>query len=495
MNRNEINSSWLILILFGLFAVNVQAQTFAEKEMVVKNVFDNLVNAYGNAKASPKLTLLPANQKEKVVAMYSNSPVPSIRVDEQLYDICQTIQADSLNALATILSHELAHYYNDHTFCSDYAFATRNRELLKSTKESKIEKETKADRDGIYYAMIAGYRPLQSFETVLNKIYKSYQLPVNLSGYPSLTERIKMIDYQTEEVKDLEAVYNAGLTLLYLNELPEAADCFNYLSMYFPSREVYNNLGVTTFLQAVQIMPVNGVDFIYPIDIDPVSRLYTANTRSAGSTKEPKELLKYAKRYFEKAQSLDPQYFPGYINLACVNTALANYDMALGVLNEAGDLKNKSEEQILHLKAIIRARQNKTDEALDLFEKIDSKDSLASYNFHLLKTTQESNHNFLKLDNYKRGWIGMLQEENQITTDCDPTFKTLTFSKVVKLNDDLIVRRNEDGNINIQLEEKNINTIISFRENKLAKGIRVINKSKGCLYLLNKTIAYEVARK
>ena len=93
------------------------------------------MNAYGNAKAPPKLILLPNTQKGRVVAFYSNVPQPSIQVDEQLFDICKKLKSDSLNALATIISHELAHYYNDHTFCSDYAFATKNKLLLNASKE------------------------------------------------------------------------------------------------------------------------------------------------------------------------------------------------------------------------------------------------------------------------------------------------------------------------------------------------------------------------
>jgi tetratricopeptide (TPR) repeat protein len=493
MNQIKISKpTFIVLFLFTLTS-NLFAQTFADKQKTVQKVFDNLVNAYGNAKAPPKLVLLPNTQKERVVAIYSNVPQPTIKVDEQLFDICKKLKSDSLNALATIISHELAHYYNDHTFCSDYAFATKNKLLLNASKESKIEKETKADRDGLFYAMIAGYQPLQSFETVLNTIYKTYKLPATLPGYPSLSERIKMINYQTEEVKDLQAVYDAGVTLLYLNELPKAADCFSYLSMYFPSREVYNNLGVANFLQAVQNNPEDTLNLIYPIDIDPVSRLYGSNTRGTDNQgKGYKELLKDAKRYFEKAQSLDPQYFPSYINLACTNTALKNYDMALGNLNEAAELKNKNEEQILHLKALINVKQNKIKEAFVLFEKIEKEDSLAAYNYHLVKTTLESNNSFIKIDNYKDGWLKSLQGENINNQTCNQEIIKNLFAKIIKVNDGLKIERTNSGSFIINMEDKNINAYTSSALNQATTGIEIINKTKGCIVLMNKTIAYEV---
>lgn len=493
MSQDKTSKSIFILLFLIALTANVYAQAFADKQKTVQKVFDNLVNAYGNVKAPPKLILLPNTQKERVVAVYSNVPQPSIQVDEQLFDICKKLKSDSLNALATIISHELAHYYNDHTFCSDYAFATKNKLLLNASKESKIEKETKADRDGLFYAMIAGYKPLQSFEKVLNGIYKTYRLPATLPGYPSLSERIKMINYQTEEVKDLQAIYITGLTLLYLNELPKAADCFSYLSMYFPSREVYNNLGVANFLQAVQNNPEDTSNLIYPIDIDPVSRLYGNNTRgSSNHTKSCKELLKDAKRYFEKAQSLDPAYFSSYINLACTNTALKNYDMALGNLNEAAEIKNKNEEQLFHLKAIINVKQNKIKDAFELFEKIINKDSLAAYNYHLVKIILDSNNSFIKIDNYKDAWLNNLQGKNTNNQNCEHELIKNSFAKIIKVSDGLTIERNNSGSFIINTEDKNINTFISPALNQTTTGIEIINKTKGCIVLMNKTVAYEV---
>jgi len=275
--------------------------------------------------------------------------------------------------------------------------------------------------------------------------------------------------------------------------LPKAADCFSYLSVYFPSREVYNNLGVANFLQAVQNNPEDTLNLIYPIDIDPVSRLYGNNTRgSSNQTKSCKELLKDAKRYFEKAQSLDPAYFSSYINLACTNTALKNYDMALGNLNEAAEIKNKNEEQLLHLKAIINVKQNKIKDAFELFEKIINKDSLAAYNYHLVKTILESNNSFIRIDNYKDAWLNNLQGKNTNNQNCEHELIKNSFAKIIKVSDGLIIERNNSGSFIINTEDKNINTFISPALNQTTTGIEIINKTKGCIVLMNKTIAYEV---
>lgn len=483
-----------LIFLFIFFAsLEMCAQTFANKKKMLQNVFDNIISAYGNAKAAPQLLLLPNSQKERVVAAYSSAGQPNIKVDEQLIDICLQLKIDSLNALATIVSHELAHYYNDDTFCSDYAFATKNKTLLKTSKESSIEKETKADRDGLFYAMIVGYQPLQSFEIVLNSIYKTYRLPANLPGYPTLTERKKIIKYQTEEVKNLQAVYNAGLVMLYLNYLSEAANCFSYLSMYFPSREVYNNLGVAKFLEAVQNNADDSLNIIYPIDIDPVSRLYVNNARGIGNeSKDFKGLLKEAKTYFEKAKTLDPNYFTSYINLACANTALHNYDMALGDLNEAEELKNKNDLLLTHIRAIIAVKQDKFKEALLLFENIMNQDSVAAYNYKLVKTTLESNYSFLKIENYKDGWINFLQNHNTGNSNCHSNNFSNTYTKIISVNNSIKIKRNNSETISINLDDRTINAVILPEPKQKSTGIQIINNTRGCITLINKSIAYEV---
>lgn len=491
MPINVIRPGFIFMLVF-VFILQVDAQTYADKQRTVQKVFDNIVNAFGNAKAAPLLKLLPNTQKERVVAAYSTTPQPCIKVDEQLVDICFQLKADSLNALAIIISHELAHYYNDHTFCSDYAFAIQSKILLKASKESRIEKETKADRDGLFYAMIAGYQPLQSFEKILNSIYNNYKLPANLTGYPSLSERKKIISYQTEEVKNLLAVYNAGLLLLYLNYLVEAEDCFAYLSVYFPSREVYNNLGVAKFLQAVQANNTDSINIIYPIDIDPVSRLYISSTRSyGGENKDTKVLLKEAKKSFEKAQSLDPNYFTSYINLACTNTALQNYEMAWGNINEASELGSKNDVQLIHIKAIIMLKKNRLKEGFMLFEKIIKEDSLASYNYNLINTALKSNNSLIKIEAYKDEWLNFLMSQN-VTKRNDLDFKHGEFNKNIDVNNELKVRRDNAGNIGIFLIDKRINANIKFDIKKNQSGINITNNVKGSILFPNREIVYEV---
>jgi len=199
-------------------------------------VFNNLVNAYASTKSSPSLKIL-SGRASKVVAQYITYPSPTIQIDETLYDICMSLGKDSANALAIILGHELAHYYNDHSWCSDYAFALRysalGNTLNKVSKESKIEKESIADSYGLFYSTLAGYKPFDVFNPLLDKIYKQYKLPEIVPGYPSKKERKEINKVQKGKIDGLVPVFEAGLILQYLKYYEEAAAYLNTSQSFF----------------------------------------------------------------------------------------------------------------------------------------------------------------------------------------------------------------------------------------------------------------------
>ena len=137
-----------------------------QEEAQIKKVFDQLVLSYGNAKTAPELVFLKKKTIPIPPANYNPLGKPKIEVDLYLYTICRTYGKDSLNALSIVLSHELAHYYNDHKFCSDYAYAqlqSKNLNLKKyitaASLNSRMEKETEADIKGFFYAAAAGFSP------------------------------------------------------------------------------------------------------------------------------------------------------------------------------------------------------------------------------------------------------------------------------------------------------------------------------------------------
>ncbi|QYS89629.1 hypothetical protein [Flavobacterium davisii] len=356
MNRNLQNnlklSTTLILAFISFFSMG---QTHTEKQ--IESVFKNLVLAYGNSKAAPKLAFLNKDTIKTTPALYTTSPQPTIMVDGKFYDLCRSFGKDSTNALAVVLSHELAHYYNDHTFCADFAFVVRknNAELAQKlktvSKSDKISRETQADYQGFFYAAIAGYNPFDCYEKTIEGIYKQYQLPETNPGYPSKAERKQMAIAVKQKTSELYLAFQKSIQLKEAKKYDEAMQLLEEINTYFPSRENYNNLGVIKTLSALDLKVLTLEEhkfpkrFLYPLELDNSSRLNYNGTRGAeADLAKMMQLLKSAQKDFEKAISLDPNYTMAFVNLACVFDLLDNPEAAIGKIKELSKEQQNTNE-------------------------------------------------------------------------------------------------------------------------------------------------------
>jgi tetratricopeptide (TPR) repeat protein len=375
----------LILLLLGLLAfINMKAQDISAKKNTLNKVFGDLVNAYGNAKSAPAHELIPKSSDEKYIATYISTPSPIIKVDEQLFDLCMQMGADSLNALSIILSHELAHYYNDHHWCTDFAFALSKEAKSKAEKEknywhSKEEKtihEGEADNFGLYHSCIAGYSPFNVYSRLLHKIYTAYGLPENMIGYPSKKERIQISDEAQKKIDTLYKEFVEGITAITNKNYGKAISCFDNLTKYFPSRENYNNAGTAKTLWAIELKPKERMEYVdtnfyYPIETDHKSRLNGSGTRSLNEddAKKMDSLLKSAKKDFEKAINLDPDYDLAYINLACVYDLMENWNSAIGKISEM-PLHKQKQERAYRILGIVYYHMGEEANSKEMFEKM-----------------------------------------------------------------------------------------------------------------------------
>ena len=150
-----------LTLFFSVMSFFMFGQHKESDDKQIKIVFDKLVLAYGSSKTAPELVVL--QNKQDIPAFFRFDKKPIVSVDKYLFTVCRTFGKDSLNALSVVISHELAHYYNEHSFCTDFAFALRNKNEVFSKKIKLIDKnqkiiyETQADDKGLFYAAIAGY--------------------------------------------------------------------------------------------------------------------------------------------------------------------------------------------------------------------------------------------------------------------------------------------------------------------------------------------------
>lgn len=326
----------------------------------IHEVFEQLVLAYGNAKSPPQLVISQKSGQHIQPAMYETDPKPTIKIDVALLAVLRTFEKDSLNALAVVLSHELAHYYSDHTFCSDYAYALKDQskslsDVLKNiSKEEKISKETEADQKGFFYAAAAGFRPFEVQSSVLEKIYKAYNYPDSLPGYPTKQQRITITHTAEKKAKELFGTFEQGLKFLNEKNYQHAISAFEEANSYIPFRENYNNMGVARTLLALDLKDPDYWEkeypdrFLYPLEIDNQSRLKKDIERGINYQKEEQilNLLKSAKTNFQEAIRLDPGYTKSHINLACVYDLMENPEAAIGTIKELPTNEQKTRDAL-----------------------------------------------------------------------------------------------------------------------------------------------------
>jgi len=238
-----------------------------------------------------------------------------------------------------------------------------------------------ADVQGLFSCWLADYNTSAILPELLRTIYASYGLNHKLKGYPSLTERMNTAQELIDQVKIMIQVFENASYLMAAQEFQLARNSFLYLEKFYPSYEIYNNLGITYLLEALEFNSPEG-KYIYPIIIDPVYRLEKlSNSRGeqdAQATTARLEYLKKAQYYLNKALRLNYNYFIAELNLMCVHNLLGNSKEVIAKFKETELAKRKLMGVISGLEfnqgrailALAYLNANLTTEATSLFNKI-----------------------------------------------------------------------------------------------------------------------------
>lgn len=397
----------LLTALSFLFSISCFSQGTGYKYSTAKIIFDKIIAAYGSNINPPKLEIRSKNLSgRKNVVMYYPGEQPTIIMDEEVYDLCSSFGSDSLNALATLLGHELAHHYEKHDWCSSFAFLLGDEnELVKTikkvNKEEKLKVESEADYYGGFYGYVAGYSTYDVTPKLLDAIYNQYKLPEKISGYPSKTERKDIATKRLEELKAWASAFDAAEYLFALKEYQKAATCLDYLTEKFPSREMFNNSGVCKLMMALEYFDAKEFPFMLPIEFDTQTRLKNGAVRAIGIEPTERERLRNqwldeALILFDKSIQRDPNYLNAKLNKGCAFIFKNNNDMALGIANEilnnskaVGDNYNLSKANTL--KGIAYFRNKNNEEARSNFETAASlyKSSETTYNLGAAKELEK----------------------------------------------------------------------------------------------------------
>jgi len=310
------------------------------KVQATQRVFDDLVLAFGDRRTPPQLHMVPRSVRNKARLAWYNPQQHRLTLEERAYDLCVEHGADSLDALAFLLGHELAHFYENHGWVGDFGngFADlqvgQTLQAVERSIDEMIKVETQADYVGGFYGYLAGYRTLDVAPILLRRIYQAYALGDQIPGYPALAERQEIARRAAQDLHRMIPIFDASHRVLMLLHYETAARCFEFIARSFNSREILNNAGVARALQALALIePEEEPYVVYPFEVDGTTRLAGGKDASkfgysTSPMRQRQQLLEQARTTLERARQQDPEYPPTYINLACVTDLLGQADEA-----------------------------------------------------------------------------------------------------------------------------------------------------------------------
>ena len=304
----------IITIILFFVTLNLSSQSdlcLVKTEKVFENIINNIAN---NLPAPPDFEIVSSTKR----AAYISGGV--IYIEKRLIKLfCG--ENDFESKIAYILSHELAHHYSNHGWASNTGFTyytsagqsiDENTDFSSERLQRKKD-ESQADLFGGFFSQISGYNALSVGEETLKIIYDEYKIRDSRS-YPTLQERVDIVNFNIKKSTDLAEIFNFGNMSLLSGNLKEANECFKeIIKNNFVSREIYNNLGLSYLLNGIQNSP-ELANYSYPIEIEANTRAKIKKTRSSFLDSSSENIEK-AITYFKKANNLDEDFEPAKVNL------------------------------------------------------------------------------------------------------------------------------------------------------------------------------------
>ncbi len=371
----------LLTVVFLTLAMHLHGQV---KWASVEKVYANLITAIGdNSKIAPPIK---SSRTESRVAYYSPTR-QTIYIEEKFLSVCASFGADSLNVLAFIVGHELAHVYRNHGWVSANGLGYVGGELkddwknLRNDETSHAKDESEADIFSGFYTMMAGYNGMEVAEKALTKLYQEYSIPDTVAGYPTLQQRVEISKSARQKANDLYLVFNTGLYCLATQKYGVAADLYTYIyNQDYTGTEILNNLAIAEILMGYNLL-VEEPNFYYPIFISTETEL-ESGTRGNEGEEHIKKGIVYLQQALKKEES-NPSL---YLNLACAYAMLNSFVDANYFLEKARAAK-ANQSAIENLQAIIAYKNGDIKSAKKIWKSLRADDAFAAKNYqtHIAK--------------------------------------------------------------------------------------------------------------
>jgi tetratricopeptide (TPR) repeat protein len=366
-----------------------------EKYEKARAIYDKLVEAKGDRRFPVPAFTMTKETNNAAFLVYGGT---QIGLEEKAYDICMSMgEAEGEAAVAGLLGHELIHFYEKHQWRSGFAQAYSELEIGRRLRgmvdQDKVNNETQADYLGGFLAYSAGYDVFDNRGALLDKIYTQYPFPeVDSSGaYPSLDDRKALARKSEEKLKELVSVFEVGNLLTAVGQYEDARAFYKHILIDYQGREIYNNLGVVTVLEALEFFPQSERKYRLPLELD---MSFGAGGKDGFGDKIERrnKLLREAILYFNNAIGMDPGYAPAYLNKACAYYMLEDNKRAAfyaGVEAQRDTSKYpKTATDAKVLLAMLAAKAGNAEEAIAQLEQLETPSAVARYNLSVMKVTE-----------------------------------------------------------------------------------------------------------
>lgn len=305
----------------------LQADNFTSKQVENLNntpaydrclkIYNQLVAARGDFRF-PVPSLVLRREVSKVASIDYDRL--EIIIEEKAYQACEPY-GDA--AIAFLLGHELTHYYEKHAWRRGFISEFSDLQIAKdlSKLQDQIAYETEADYLGGFLAYSAGFGLFNQGGEVIKNLYATYQVKDPIPGYPALHDRMELSKKTNLKLKQLVELFDMANYLSAIGMYAESREYYKYVLMQYQSRELYNNLGMSCFLEALSYFKKEELVFQYALQLDLES---TASRGDDDILSIRTKLLKQGIQYFDAAISMDPDYIPAYLNKANVYAILGD---------------------------------------------------------------------------------------------------------------------------------------------------------------------------
>ena len=416
-------------------------------------------------------------------------------------DFCYRVPRLGDDRLAFVLGHELAHLVQDHFwhlkfFQALQASSAQGRPQSAPPSlplENLQHQELQADTNGMIYAAMAGFHPqaivtrdhaVNFFqEWIESREPNRIGRRPDTASHPTSQRRAEALTAALQRVVSQTVAFQIGLWLTYAGDYEQAIQAFESFLEFFPSREVYHNLGLSHHQLALQAYQVWRPDapilpFHLPLILDPVTRasqIYlSARAQRGGAQDAPQEVfhqhLEKAIEQYRQAMEQNHGYLPSAINLANTLIVRGVQSKGRGLFNadfvEAQAILMRAHEahpnnaQLLNILGVALFYAERVSEAKTLFAQARTLAPADAAPLFNLKYLAERDPRAAEIQHYQRAYQQLIPQTKTTAAAADQQIEHLMSITVGHFTDEVPTSWDQPTTSDVQLAGRRLRVMM-----------------------------------